>query len=73
LQLSGLAVELGLEGPLELALRFVLSVPGPATALVGLSDLEQLESAIRWAERGPLDGAVVEQLIQLASESRIQS
>lgn len=54
---------LGLEGPLELALRFVLAKPGVSTALVGYSNMEHLESAIRWAERGPLPDDAVRRAI----------
>ena len=53
-RLESLAQELGLESALELSLRFVISKREVSTALVGYSDLSQLESAIRWAERGPL-------------------
>ncbi len=62
-RLQGMAAELGLDGTLELALRFALSVSGVATVLVGLSSLEHLESAIRWAERGGLGEPQVERLL----------
>jgi L-galactose dehydrogenase/L-glyceraldehyde 3-phosphate reductase len=52
--LPALAAELGLEGPVELSLRFVLAHPHVSTALVGFSDEAQLADALRWAERGPL-------------------
>lgn len=39
---------------------------GVSTALVGVSEPEHLEDAIRWAERGPLDRAVVERVLALA-------
>jgi aryl-alcohol dehydrogenase-like predicted oxidoreductase len=52
--LQGLATELGLESALELSFRLVIAHPGVSTALVGFSDHQQLEDAIRWAERGPL-------------------
>jgi aryl-alcohol dehydrogenase-like predicted oxidoreductase len=52
--LGSLASELGLESALELSFRLVIAHRGVSTALVGFSDMEQLESAIRWAERGPL-------------------
>ena len=45
---------LGLEGSVELALRFGLGKPGVSTVLVGYSTLEHLEQAIRYTERGPL-------------------
>lgn len=64
--LQPLARELGLENALELSLRFVLAKAGVSTALVGYSDLQQLESAIRWAERGPLPPAAVERVLAAA-------
>lgn len=64
--LGPLVAELGLESPLELSLRFVLSKPGVSTALVGLSEFGHLESAIRWAERGPLSADVVRRVVETA-------
>lgn len=64
--LASLAAELGLEGPLELALRFALSKPGVSTVLVGYSDLAQLEGVIRWAERGPLPASAVGRVVDAA-------
>ncbi len=64
--LSWFATEAGLEGPLEMAVRFALSKPGISTALVGISDLSQLEDAIRWAERGPLPADLIEKLVDAA-------
>ena len=55
-------MELRAEGPLELALRFVLAKPGVSTVLVGYSDFAQVEDAIRWAERGPLPEEIVRRL-----------
>jgi aryl-alcohol dehydrogenase-like predicted oxidoreductase len=60
---STLARELGLEGPVELAIRFGLSKPGVSTVLVGYSNLAHLEDAIRFAERGPLTADVVERVL----------
>jgi len=40
--------------PVEAAIRFALSRPEVSTALVGISDLEQLEHAVESANRGPL-------------------
>ena len=51
---SALAAAVGLEGPVELAIRFGLSKPGVSTVLVGYSTLAHLEDAIRFANRGPL-------------------
>jgi aryl-alcohol dehydrogenase-like predicted oxidoreductase len=64
--LSWFATEAELEGPLEMAVRFALSQPGISTALVGYSDLSQLEDAIRWAERGPLPPDIVEKVVDAA-------
>ena len=64
--LAPLATELGLDGPLELALRFALAKPGVSTVLVGYSDLAQLEDAIRWAERGPLPDNTVRRIVDTA-------
>ena len=64
--LAPLAAELGLEGPLELAVRFALSKSGVSTVLVGYSDLAQLESAIRWTERGPLPDDAVRRVVEAA-------
>jgi len=62
--LGGLASELGLEGPIELSLRMVLSHTGVSTALVGFSDPSQLEDALRFAARGPLERSAVERVLQ---------
>jgi len=65
--LASLAAELGLESPLELALRFALAKPGVSTVLVGFSSLAQLGSAIRWAERGPLPEEAVQRVVAHAA------
>jgi aryl-alcohol dehydrogenase-like predicted oxidoreductase len=64
--LAPLVAELGLDGPLELALRFVLSKPGVSTVIVGYSDSAQLEQAIRWAERGPLPADIAQRVVAAA-------
>lgn len=46
----------------EAAIRFAISNPKVSTALVGISNLEQLEQAIAAAERGSLLGAAVERI-----------
>ena len=52
-RLRALSAELGLESPFELALRAALA-QDVSTALVGFSDLAQVEDALRWQSRGPL-------------------
>jgi aryl-alcohol dehydrogenase-like predicted oxidoreductase len=42
------------ENLVEAAVRFAISKPGVATALLGISSLDQLEQAVRYVERGPL-------------------
>jgi L-galactose dehydrogenase/L-glyceraldehyde 3-phosphate reductase len=66
--LVSLARELGLENAMELSLRFVLAKPGVSTALVGYSDRQQLEDAIRWAERGPLPQDAVERVLSWGAQ-----
>ena len=65
-RLDALARELGLESALELSLRIVISKRAVSTALVGYSDMDQLESAIRWAERGALTPDQVQQVLAAA-------
>ena len=62
-----LAAELGLEGPVELALRFGLSKPGVSTVLVGYSTLDHLEQAIKYAERGALSEDAVRRALELSA------
>ena len=65
-RLEALARELGLESPLELALRFALAKPGISTVLVGYSDVKQLEDAIRWTARGSLPHDAANRVVQTA-------
>ncbi|HEX5369308.1 MAG TPA: aldo/keto reductase [Dehalococcoidia bacterium] len=62
--LGSLAGDLGLESALELSFRLVTAHRGVSTALVGFSDMDQLESAIRWAERGPLSADQVSRALE---------
>jgi aryl-alcohol dehydrogenase-like predicted oxidoreductase len=62
---AGLAQELGLTGPVELAIRFGLSKPGVSTVLVGYSTLAQLDEAIIYAERGPLTPDAIQRVLDL--------
>jgi L-galactose dehydrogenase/L-glyceraldehyde 3-phosphate reductase len=65
-RLAGLASGLGLDSTVELGLRFVLSVPGVSTALAGVSNLDQLNDAVRWAERGPLTHEAADRVVEAA-------
>jgi aryl-alcohol dehydrogenase-like predicted oxidoreductase len=67
--LNVLAAGSGLSLP-ELAYRFVLSRPVPHTALVGASTLHELESAVRFAESGPLPEELIEQIRDIAVEQQ---
>ena len=58
-----LLVEEGyVEGLVEAALRFALSNAGISTALVGCSSLEHLETAVKYASRGPLPPEALDRL-----------
>jgi aryl-alcohol dehydrogenase-like predicted oxidoreductase len=63
--IAQLAHEMGLEGPVELSIRFGLSKPGVSTVLVGFSNLGQLEEAIKYAERGALADDAVQRVLEL--------
>lgn len=67
-KIQAIAAELAYDGPLELALRFALAVPGISTVLVGFSDLDQLEDALRWARRGPLPRDAIRRVVELAQQ-----
>ncbi len=47
------------ENLIEAAIRFAAYTDGVATALVGISNYEQLEAALTYVERGPLDEGVL--------------
>jgi aryl-alcohol dehydrogenase-like predicted oxidoreductase len=68
-RLAHIAGERDMESVLELGLRFALTAPTVSTALVGLSGLEHLESAIRWAERGPLPDDLFDTLLESAARA----
>jgi len=61
-QLRPIAAELGATLP-ELGIRFALSKPEVACALIGVSDATQLEEATRAAEAGPLPPGVIERVV----------
>ncbi|HXH21013.1 MAG TPA: aldo/keto reductase [Dehalococcoidia bacterium] len=64
--LADVARRHGLESTVELGLRFALAAEGVSTALVGFSDIEQVESALRWTARGPLAPGAVGEVVALA-------
>jgi aryl-alcohol dehydrogenase-like predicted oxidoreductase len=64
--LRDMAERHGLEGGAELSFRFVLAAEGVSTALIGFSDSDQLEAALRWAERGALAEPLVEEVLARA-------
>ena len=66
-RMGALAAELGLESAAELSYRLVIGHPGLSTALVGASEFSQLEDAIRWVERGPLDAATAQRVVAAAA------
>ena len=59
----GFLVEEGhVENLVEAALRFPLGNSGVSTVLVGYSNMEHLEQAVRWMDRGPLPSEALERL-----------
>jgi L-galactose dehydrogenase/L-glyceraldehyde 3-phosphate reductase len=50
------------ESLVEAAIRFALSKEGVSTALVGISDMVQLEQALAFSNRGPLPPDAVNRL-----------
>ena len=68
-RLRPIAAELGI-GLAELAVRFALSKVGLATALVGVSAVDQIEFATRAAEAGPLPAEAVQRIVDTVVEER---
>jgi aryl-alcohol dehydrogenase-like predicted oxidoreductase len=65
-ELVPVAEAAGCENVVEFGLRFAISEPKIATALVGFSDMDQVEEAIGAARRGPLETSAVEAALMLA-------
>jgi aryl-alcohol dehydrogenase-like predicted oxidoreductase len=60
-RLADIAVGSGVELPV-LAYRYVLSLPGVSSALVGTVRMSELDLVLRAAETGPLDDSVVQEI-----------
>jgi aryl-alcohol dehydrogenase-like predicted oxidoreductase len=67
-RLRPIAAELGVSLP-ELAVRFALSKAALATALVGVSEVGQIEFAAQAAAAGPLPRDVVQRIIDAVVEA----
>ena len=65
-RLAPVAEQAGCEDVIEFGLRFAISEPAIATALIGFSDLEQVDAAVRAAAKGPLPRDAFEQALSLA-------
>ena len=50
------------DSPVEAAIRFVIGKREVSTVLVGISDIEQLEKAVLYANRGPLPAEALDRL-----------
>ena len=64
-QLEAIAAEAGMSLQ-ELALRFVASLKGVTSVVVGVDRLEQFQSNLDAINRGPLDDDLVERLLTLS-------
>lgn len=65
----GVLVDEGYAGSLvEAAIRFAIGQAGISTVLVGISNMEQLEQALAYVERGPLPQAALEKLEEIWSK-----
>ena len=52
----------------EASLRFVLSVPGVTTALLGIASPEQVDQAVSFASKGPIDTQTWEQIRRIGHD-----
>jgi aryl-alcohol dehydrogenase-like predicted oxidoreductase len=58
--------DIGIDSTTELGFRFCLSKSGVSTVLIGFSNIDQLNQAIAWTERGPLDAGTVQAIVAAA-------
>ena len=65
-RLIPLAERWGCRDVIEFGLRFAISDPRVATALVGISDLDQVETALQAVGRGALPQAALDEAVALA-------
>jgi aryl-alcohol dehydrogenase-like predicted oxidoreductase len=66
-RLVKLVGEAGISLP-ELAYRYILSQPGPITALAGTGRIAELEECVESSKRGPLDDSLVEAVRRVTIE-----
>lgn len=66
-RMAALAAAHGLTLP-ELAYRYILSQPGPLTALVGTGRIAELEEGVAFANRGGLAGSVLDAVREISVE-----
>jgi aryl-alcohol dehydrogenase-like predicted oxidoreductase len=64
--LRDIAEDIGIESTTELGFRFCLAKGGVSSVLIGFSNIDQLNQAIEWTERGPLDDATVSAIVAAA-------
>ena len=64
--LRSIAADLGIETTTELGFRFALAKQGISSVLIGFSNIGQLEQAVEWTERGPLDEETVNKIVDAA-------
>ena len=64
--LQQIAGDLDIATTTELGFRFCLTKSGVSTVLIGFSNIDQLEQALEWTDRGPLDEDAVERIVSAA-------
>jgi aryl-alcohol dehydrogenase-like predicted oxidoreductase len=57
----------------EAAIRFAISHPQVTSAIVGFASPQEVERAVRFAYRGPLEAELVARLMQFAWQSSSNS
>jgi len=67
--LQQIASDLGIETTTELGFRFCLAKSGVSSVLIGFSNLDQLDQAVEWTDRGPLDERTVSAIVQAANHT----